>query len=73
MRVLQPLKSAPNKVVDRAGVAATRVEDKAAPSLASAHARGYDDNDVVLVGVTLAEDNLKLTLSKGFAAPAERF
>ena len=71
MPVLQALDSAPNKAVDRAGLAATRVEDKAAPSLASAHARGYDDDDVVLVGVTLAEDNLKLTPSKGFAAPAE--
>jgi len=70
MPVFQALDSAPNKVVDRAGLAATRVEDKAALSLASAHARGYDDEDVVLVGVALAEDNLKLTPSKGFAAPA---
>jgi len=71
MLVLQALDSAPNKVADRAGLAATRVEDKAAPSLASAHARGYDDDDVVLVCVTFANDNLKLTRSKGFAAPAE--
>jgi len=33
---------------------------------------GDDDVDVVLIGGTLAKDNLKLTPVKGVAAPAEQ-
>jgi len=69
---LQDLGSAPNTVVHRAGLAAAYGQDTAAPASAGAHAGGNDDDDVVLIGVTLAKDNLKLTPVKGVAAPAEQ-
>jgi len=69
---LPDLSSAPNTVVHRAGLAAAYGQDTAAPASAGAHAEGDDDDDVALIGVTLAKDNLKLTPVKGVAAPAEQ-
>ena len=69
---LHDLGSAPNTVVHRAGLAAAYGEDTVVPSSAGAHAGDDEDEDVVLVDVSLAEDNLKLTPVKGGATPAEQ-
>ena len=68
---LHNLGSAPQTVVHRASLAAAYGEDTAALSSAEAHAGG-DDDDVVLGGVTLAKDNLKLTPVKGLTVNAEQ-
>jgi len=72
MSGLQKLGSAPNTVVHRAGLAAAYGQETAAPASAGAHAGGDDNVDVVLISVTLAKDDLKLTPVKGVAAPAEQ-
>jgi len=68
---LHNLGSASHTAVHRASLAAAYGKDTAALSSAEAHAGG-DDDDVVLVCVTLAKDNLKLTPVKGLTVNAEQ-